>query len=61
LTRGQEVTVEVDHSRRRVITLRPGEMSLHPPPRWGRVGVGVMRAKPTNRFGGVQQLGGKPL
>jgi non-haem Fe2+, alpha-ketoglutarate-dependent halogenase len=29
LTRGQEVTVEVDHSRRRVITLRPGEMSLH--------------------------------
>src|ERR1700736_1776355 len=29
LTRGQEVMVEVDHSRRRVITLRPGEMSLH--------------------------------
>jgi non-heme Fe2+,alpha-ketoglutarate-dependent halogenase len=29
LTRGQEVTVEVDHSRRRIITLRPGEMSLH--------------------------------
>ena len=61
LTRGQEVMVEVDHSQRRIITLRPGEMSLHPPPRWGRVGVGVMRAKPTNRFGGVQQLGGKPL
>jgi hypothetical protein len=29
LTRGQEVMVEVDHSRRRIITLRPGEMSLH--------------------------------
>lgn len=29
LTRGQEVTVEVDQSKRRVITLRPGEMSLH--------------------------------
>jgi non-heme Fe2+,alpha-ketoglutarate-dependent halogenase len=29
LTRGQEVMVEVDHPRRRVITLRPGEMSLH--------------------------------
>ena len=29
LTRGQEVTVEVDRSKRRVITLRPGEMSLH--------------------------------
>lgn len=29
LTRGQEVAVEVDQSRRRVITLRPGEMSLH--------------------------------
>jgi ectoine hydroxylase-related dioxygenase (phytanoyl-CoA dioxygenase family) len=28
LTRGQEVMVEVDHSRRRIITLRPGEMSL---------------------------------
>src|ERR1700741_2916413 len=29
LTRGQEVMVEVDRSRRRIITLRPGEMSLH--------------------------------
>src|SRR6266404_1525636 len=29
LTRGQEVMIEVDHSRRRIITLRPGEMSLH--------------------------------
>jgi len=29
LTRGQEVMVEVDHSQRRIITLRPGEMSLH--------------------------------
>src|SRR5271167_1631102 len=29
LTRGQEVMVEVDRSQRRVITLRPGEMSLH--------------------------------
>ena len=29
LTRGQEVAVEVDKSKRRVITLRPGEMSLH--------------------------------
>ena len=29
LTRGQEVMVEVDHSRRRIITLCPGEMSLH--------------------------------
>src|SRR6266436_1100646 len=29
LTRGQEVMVEVELSRRRVITLRPGEMSLH--------------------------------
>ena len=29
MTRGQEVTVEVDHSRRRVITLRPDEMALH--------------------------------
>jgi len=29
LTRGQEVMVEVDRSKRRVITLRPGEMSLH--------------------------------
>src|ERR1700726_4270535 len=29
LTRGQEVMVEVDDSRRRIITLRPGEMSLH--------------------------------
>ena len=29
LTRGQEVMVKIDHSRRRVITLRPGEMSLH--------------------------------
>src|SRR5271167_87940 len=29
LTRGQEVMVEVDHSRRRIITLRSGEMSLH--------------------------------
>ena len=29
LTRGQEVIVEVDRSRRRIITLRPGEMSLH--------------------------------
>src|SRR5436190_7910518 len=29
LTRGQEVAVEVDESRRRIITLRPGEMSLH--------------------------------
>jgi hypothetical protein len=29
LTRGQEVMVEVDHSRRQIITLRPGEMSLH--------------------------------
>ena len=28
LTRGQEVMVEVDHSQRRIITLRPGEMSL---------------------------------
>jgi len=29
LTRGQEIAVEVDQSQRRVITLRPGEMSLH--------------------------------
>ncbi len=29
LTRGQEIAVEVDRSQRRVITLRPGEMSLH--------------------------------
>ena len=29
LTRGQEVMVEVDRTQRRVITLRPGEMSLH--------------------------------
>ena len=29
LTRGQEVMVEVDHSQRRIITLRPSEMSLH--------------------------------
>jgi ectoine hydroxylase-related dioxygenase (phytanoyl-CoA dioxygenase family) len=29
LTRGQEVMVEVDRSKRRIITLRPGEMSLH--------------------------------
>jgi len=29
LTRGQEVMVEVDPSQRRIITLRPGEMSLH--------------------------------
>ena len=29
LTRGQEVMVEVDQSQRRIITLRPGEMSLH--------------------------------
>jgi hypothetical protein len=29
LTRGQEVMVEVDESQRRIITLRPGEMSLH--------------------------------
>jgi non-haem Fe2+, alpha-ketoglutarate-dependent halogenase len=29
LTRGEEVMVEVDHSRRRVITLHPGELSLH--------------------------------
>jgi non-haem Fe2+, alpha-ketoglutarate-dependent halogenase len=29
LTRGQEVMVEVDHSQRQIITLRPGEMSLH--------------------------------
>jgi non-heme Fe2+,alpha-ketoglutarate-dependent halogenase len=29
LTRGQEVMVEVDHTRRRIIALRPGEMSLH--------------------------------
>jgi non-haem Fe2+, alpha-ketoglutarate-dependent halogenase len=29
LSRGQEVMVEVDRSKRRVITLRPGEMSLH--------------------------------
>jgi len=29
LTRGQEVMVEVDHSQRRIITLRAGEMSLH--------------------------------
>src|SRR6266446_10780099 len=29
LTRGQEVTVELDHSRRRVITLGRGEMSLY--------------------------------
>jgi hypothetical protein len=27
LTGGQEVMVEVDHSQRRIITLRPGEMS----------------------------------
>jgi len=26
---GQEVMVEVDHSQQRIITLRPGEMSLH--------------------------------
>jgi non-heme Fe2+,alpha-ketoglutarate-dependent halogenase len=29
LTRGQEVMVQVDRSPRRIITLRPGEMSLH--------------------------------
>jgi len=29
LTRGQEVIVEVNHSQRRIITLRPGEMSSH--------------------------------
>jgi hypothetical protein len=29
LTRGQEVMVEVDAAKRRLITLRPGEMSLH--------------------------------
>ena len=29
LTRGQEVMVEVDQSQRRIIRLRPGEMSLH--------------------------------
>src|SRR3984893_14407923 len=29
LTRGQEVMVEVEPSQRRIITLRPGEMSLH--------------------------------
>src|ERR1700726_2070777 len=29
LTRGQEVMVEVDPSQRQIITLRPGEMSLH--------------------------------
>jgi hypothetical protein len=29
LTRGQEVEVEVDERQRRVVTLRPGEMSLH--------------------------------
>ncbi len=29
LTRGQEVMVEVNSAERRVITLRPGEMSLH--------------------------------
>ncbi|HEV2547598.1 MAG TPA: phytanoyl-CoA dioxygenase family protein [Stellaceae bacterium] len=29
LTRGQEVMVEVNSAARRVITLRPGEMSLH--------------------------------
>jgi len=29
LTRGQEVMVEVDRSKRRIIALHPGEMSLH--------------------------------
>ncbi|HEV2551296.1 MAG TPA: phytanoyl-CoA dioxygenase family protein [Stellaceae bacterium] len=29
LTRGQEVMVEVDRAKRRMITLAPGEMSLH--------------------------------
>jgi chlorinating enzyme len=29
LTRGQEVMVDVDRAQRRIITLRPGEMSLH--------------------------------
>ena len=29
LTRGQEVMVEVDRTQRRIISLRPGEMSLH--------------------------------
>ena len=29
LTRGQEVAVDVDASKRRIIPLRPGEMSLH--------------------------------
>jgi non-haem Fe2+, alpha-ketoglutarate-dependent halogenase len=29
LMRGQEVMVEVDRTQRRIITLRPGEMSLH--------------------------------
>jgi hypothetical protein len=29
LSRGQEVMVEVDGSKRQIITLRPGEMSLH--------------------------------
>ena len=29
-----------------------GPESALPPPRWRRVGVGVMRAKPANRIGG---------
>src|SRR6202043_1135997 len=29
LTRGQEVMIEMEPSQRRIITLRPGEMSLH--------------------------------
>jgi chlorinating enzyme len=29
LTRGQEIAVEVDRSKRRIIALQPGEMSLH--------------------------------
>ena len=45
LTRGQEVMVEVDHSRRRIITLRPGEMSL-PHARL----VPARRQRPTHRL-----------
>jgi non-heme Fe2+,alpha-ketoglutarate-dependent halogenase len=64
LTCGQEVMVEVDHSRRRIITLRPGEMSLHhvrpvhgSPPNPSndrRIGFGI-RHMPTD----VAQLAGE--
>jgi non-heme Fe2+,alpha-ketoglutarate-dependent halogenase len=50
LTRGQEVMVEVDHSQRRIITLRPGEMSLH------HVRLRSRLAAPTRRATGALAL-----